>query len=337
MMKKSSKWMFFVMIVLAWAVFATFPAPAAAEKVKIGYLVADQLHQYFLPIGIEKGYFKDEGIEVESPQYAGAGILMQSFAAKEMDIGIVGVSGAMISKASGADVKIIGTNNWGGSSLVADPKITKFEDLKGKTVGNPGIGSNHHTLLTLLEKKYNTPVKKATVKPTDMPIMAQNKEVQGIVCYEPHPTRVMKIAGFKRLMSSNEILHDQQCCVIVAQPKMVKEKRDTLLKIMKVNARATKFIRENKAEAVKILAKYSGITEDVLMDAYDNMIYPWPPRVNSESSLVLLQGIIDADKIEKSAIKPNMQDWWKSIYDTSFEEELIKSGYIAQLEKEGKK
>jgi NitT/TauT family transport system substrate-binding protein len=336
MMKKSSKWMIFVAVVLALGFFATFPASApAAEKIKIGYLVADQLHQYLLPIGIEKGYFKEEGIEVETPQYAASGILMQSFAAKEMDIGLVGVSGAMISQASGADVKIIGTNNWGGSSLVVDPKVGKFEDLKGQTVGNPGIGSNHHTLLTLLEKKYNTPVKKATIKPTDMPIMAQNKEVQAIICYEPHPTRVMKIAGFKRLLSSNEILKDQQCCVLVAQPKLVKEKPALVLKVMKVNARATKFVRENKAEAVKIIAKYSGITEDVLADAYDNMIYPWPPRVNVESSLVLLQGIIDADKIEKSAIKPNVQEWWKNIYDTSFEEELLKSGYIAQLE--GKK
>jgi NitT/TauT family transport system substrate-binding protein len=307
------------------------------QKVKIGYLVADQLHQYSLPIGLEKGYFAEEGLEVVPLQYAAAGIMMQHFAANEMDIGIPGVSGAMIAKAGGTDVVIVGSNNHGGSSLVVDPTISKFEDLKGQPVGNPGIGSNHHTLLTMLEKKFNTPVKKQTIKPTDMTIFAKNKEVKGIICYEPHPTRVMKEAGFKRLFTSNQILEDQQCCVLITSQKYIKEHRDIVYKILKVNAKATKYVRDHKESALKIIAKYSGIEEDVLRDAYPNMIYPWPPYVSGETSKILLKGLMDAEKVDTAAIKPNMDAWWDALYDKSFEKKLMTDGYIAKLEKEGVK
>ena len=301
------------------------------QKIKIGFLVSDQLHQYILPIGIEKGYFAAEGLDVDKKEYAAAGILMQGFAADEMDVGIVGVSGAMIAKANGTDVVIVGTQNWGGSALVVDPGIHSFEDLKDQPVANPGIGSNHHTLLTLLERKYNTSVKKSTMKPTDMPIFARNKEVKGVIVYEPHPTRVMKLSGFKRLFTSNQIMQDQQCCVIVVHSKMISGQKDIIQKITRVNAKATKFIREHKAEAIQIIAKYSGLPVDILSEAYDNMIYPWPPRVNSETSKILLQGIVDAGKVPKEALTPNMDSWWNKLYNSSFEEDEVKSGYLKTL------
>ncbi len=301
------------------------------QKIKIGYLVSDQLHQYLLPIGIEKGYFAAEGLEIDKKEYAAAGILMQGFSADEVDVGIVGVSGAMIAKANGTDVVIVGTQNWGGSALVVDPSIHSFEDLKDKPVATPGIGSNHHTLLTLLEKKYNTTVKKATMKPTDMPIFAMNKEIKGVIVYEPHPTRVMKMSGFKRLFTSNQIMQDQQCCVLVVHSKMIREHKDIVQKITRANAKATKFIRENKAEAIQIIAKYSGLPVDILTEAYDNMIYPWPPRVNSQTSKILLQGIVDAGKVPKEALAPNMDSWWDKLYDSSFEEDQIKSGFLKTL------
>jgi len=326
-----------LVVLAAFWVMTDESAAQQKQRMRIGYLVSDQLHQYFLPIGIDKGYFAEEGIEVVPLQYAGAGIMMQHFGANEMDIGIPGVSGAMIARAAGTDVIIIGSQNHGGSSLVVDPSIKKFEDLKGLPVGNPGIGSNHHTLLTLLEEKYKTPVKKETIKPTDMPIFAKNKEVKGIMCYEPHPTRVMKMAGFKRLFTSDQILSDQQCCVLVTSSKYIKQNRDAIYKVMKVSARATKYIRDHKEAALKIIAKYSGVEEDVLQEAYGNMIYPWPLYVNGETSKVLLKGIMDAKKIEVDAIKPNMDAWWNAMYDTSFEKKLVSDGYIAKLEKEGVK
>ncbi len=305
------------------------------QKVKIGFLVGDQLHQYALPIGLAKGYFDDEGLEVEKLQYSGAGMLMQHFGAGECDFGLVGVSGALAARASGMDVVVFDSLNHGGSALVVDPSITKFEDLKDQPVGNPGIGSNHHTLLTMLEKKYNTPVKKVTINPTDMPIFAKKKEVKAVICYEPWPTKVMEMAGFKVLFASNEIIPDQQCCVWIVKRSFINAHPDVMDKIVRINAKATKYIKDHPDAAIKVIAANSGHTEEVLKKAYANMIYPWPPVVEEKSSNVLLQGIIDAGKVNPDAIKPDRQTWWSNLYDPSFEKKLADSGYYQKLDKEG--
>ncbi len=244
-------------------------------------------------------------LKLKALNYATAGVLMGGLVANDIDIAIVGVSGAMIFKANGNDVVIVGTQNHGGSALVVDPSINKFEDLKDQPVGDPGVASNHHTLLGMLEKKYNTHVKNLTIKPTDMPIFARNKEVKGLICYEPHPTRVMAMAHWKRLFSSNQIMPDQQCCVLASTSKFVKEHPDEIYKLMKVNAQATKYIRDHKDEALKIISKATGLNEKLLQDAYPNMIFPWPPRVNGTTSKELMEGIVAAKTVKADTIKPN--------------------------------
>lgn len=335
-MKVVGSWVIALMIGLAMVVAVTLPANAANE-VRIGYLVADQLHQYIIPIGIAKGYFEKEGLKLKALNYATAGVLMGGLVANDIDIAITGVSSAMIFKANGNDVVIVGSQNHAGSALVVDPSVQKFEDLKDQPVGDPGVASNHHTLLGMLQQKYHTHVKNVTIKPTDMPIFARNKEVKGLICYEPWPTRIMEMAGWKRLFSSNQIMPDQQCCVLVSNSKFVKEHPDELYKIAKVNAEATKYIRDHKDEALKIISKATGLDEKLLQDAYPNMIFPWPPKVNGTTSKELLEGIIAAKTIKADTIKPNLDAWWNTINNDSFEKRLEADGYIAKLDKEGVK
>lgn len=334
--KVIGSWAIALMIGLAMVVATTLPANAAQE-VRIGYLVADQLHQFIIPVGIGKGYFEQQGVKLKALNYASAGVLMGGLVANDIDIAIVGVSGAMIFRANGNDVVIIGTQNHAGSALVVDPSIQKFEDLKDQPVGDPGIASNHHTLLGMLQKKYNTHVKNVTINPTDMPIFARNKEVKGLICYEPWPTRIMEFAGWKRLFSSNEIMPDQQCCVLVSSSKYIKAHPDEIYKIAKVNAEATKFIIDHKDEALKMISKATGLDDKLLLDASANMIYAWPPRVNGTTSKELLQGIIAAKVINGDNIKPDIDTWWNALNDDSSEKRLETDGYIAELEKAGVK
>ncbi|MGP8050153.1 MAG: ABC transporter substrate-binding protein [Desulfobaccales bacterium] len=331
--KVIGSWAIALMIGLAMFVATALPANAEQE-VRFGYLVADQLHQYIIPIGIGKGYFEQEGVKLKAQNYASAGVLMGGLVANDIDVAVVGVSGAMIFKANGNDVVIIGTQNHGGSALVVDPSIQKFEDLKDQPVGDPGVASNHHTLLGMLQEKYHTHVKNLTIKPTDMPVFAKNKEVKGLICYEPWPTRVMEFAGWKRLFSSNEIMEDQQCCVLVSSAKYIKEHPDEIYKIAKVNAESIKYIRDHKDEAMKMISKATGLDDQLLENAYPNMIFPWPPRVNGDTAKQLLQGIITAKVINGDNIKPDINTWWNTLNDDSFEKRLETEGYIAKLEKQ---
>jgi ABC-type nitrate/sulfonate/bicarbonate transport system substrate-binding protein len=313
----------------------TYAADAKMQKVKIGYLVGDQLHQYVLPIGEAKGYFKEEGLEVEALQYKGSGILLQHFSANECDFGLVGISAAVAGKAIGADVVIVDSLNHGGSAMVVDPSINKFEDLRDQPVGTPSVGGNQHTLLTILEKKHACPVKKVTVSPTDSAVFAKNKEVKAIFSYEPWPTKVMESAGFKPFYKSDDVLEDQQCCLILTHRSYIKEHPDVVEKMVRINAKATKYMRDHPDEAIQIIARLSGHDLDLLTKAYKNMIYPWPPVVSEKSSKIILQELVDTGKVKSESIKPDVDTWWNELYDKSFEKKLVESGYIQKLEKEG--
>ena len=281
------------------AVATAVPA-GAGQGVRFGYLVADQLHQYILPIGMAKGYFKELGVNVDPKNYSTAGILMQALQSNDIDMGVVGVSGAMIAKSSGADVVIIGSCNHKGSSLVVDPSINKFEDLKGLKVADVGIASNHHTLLMMLVKKYQTHIQNLTINPTQMPIYATNKEVQGIIAYEPWPTRILQLTeqvnpghGWKRLFISDQIMPDQQCCVLVTTSKFAKAHPEAVAKVVKVDVKSIRHILDHKDDSLNIISQFSALPKELLEAAFFNMGYPWPPRVNSNTSKELLRGIID--------------------------------------------
>lgn len=307
--------------------------PPKMQKVKIGYLVGDQLHQYALPIGLEKGYFAEEGLEVEKLEFSSGGMVTQQFS--ELDVALLGISPVIVARSQGMDIVVVASLNHGGTSLVVDPSITRFEDLKDQPVATPGVATIQHNLFTLLEKKYNTPTKKLTVKVTDMAVFARNKEIKGAIAWEPWPAVVMEMAGFKRLLGSNDILEDQQCCVWATSRRFISQHKDVVEKLVKINAKATRYIIDHPEEAIKIIAKYSGRDESTIREAYKNMIYPWPPTVSEKTSKFLLQNLMDNNIIKREAIKPNVDTWWSELYDKSFEQELTKSGYIAKLEKEG--
>jgi len=313
----------------------SYAAEPQTQKVKIGYLVGDQLHQPVLPIGLAKGYFKEEGLEVEALQYKGSGILLQHFGANECDFGLVGISAAAAGKTTGADVVIVDSLNHGGSAMVVAPSINKFEDLKDQPVGTPSVGGNQHTLLTILEKKYSTPVKKVTVSPTDSAVFAKNGEIKAVFSYEPWPTKVMETSDFKPLYKSDDILEDQQCCLILTHRSYIKAHPDVVEKMVRINAKVTKYMKDYPEESIKIISDGSGHDLELLKKAYKNMIYPWPPVVSEKSSKIIIKELVDTGKISQTAIKPDLDTWWNDLYDKSFEKKLIETGYIQKLEKEG--
>src|SRR4029078_13073301 len=92
--------------------------------------------------GKEKGYFKDAGIDLEIQEGRGSGTVTQVVAAKTVQFGYVDVPTMMRAAVKGAPVEAVGvalqTNPMSAMGF-AEKKISKPEDIKGKTVATtPG-------------------------------------------------------------------------------------------------------------------------------------------------------------------------------------------------------
>lgn len=135
------------------------PAPAdnaaAAGTVERKTVVLQDSTSYTqLPLrfGVEKGFFDDEGLDVEFTQVQDA---VTGVATGELTIAFGPTSNYLRAAALGSPIKIVssGFRSKGPFWLIARKGIDSIADLKGKTINNVGPGSSMETyLLKILEE-----------------------------------------------------------------------------------------------------------------------------------------------------------------------------------------
>jgi NitT/TauT family transport system substrate-binding protein len=104
--------------------------------------------------GIDNGFFKDEGLDVEVTPYNGSVTVIRALLSRDADIIESGGDTTFLARASGAPVKIIDSMvNKGTDAVVVDKSIGSFKDLAGKSyaIANPN-DTTHVAAKTLAQK-----------------------------------------------------------------------------------------------------------------------------------------------------------------------------------------
>ena len=124
----------------------------AADKLVVGALRFTSHSGGF--IALEKGYFKQEGLDVEFRFFQAAAPTALAVAAGDADFAIAGITGGFINLAGKGAIKAVGgvlheNRNVDGIALLASKKayeagLTKPEHLKGKSLAMTQIGSTFH-------------------------------------------------------------------------------------------------------------------------------------------------------------------------------------------------
>ncbi|MDR3291149.1 MAG: ABC transporter substrate-binding protein [Methanobrevibacter sp.] len=224
--------------------------------VNMGYLPTD--HDSALFIGQAKKWYEDNNITLNLFEFNNGGSLMVAIASGHIDIGYVGITPAIASIYKGIPVKIVSSVQNEGSGIVAgkDSNITSINDLGGKTIATPGTASIQNVLLTYALKKNGVSKDNVSVIDSLIPSMVnalRTKKLDAIVPYEPYVTIPIEDGSGVEIASSNDILPNHPCCVIVAREDFIKTKKSTLKTILDIHENATKFILENTDVAAGLL------------------------------------------------------------------------------------
>ncbi|MBV9783553.1 MAG: ABC transporter substrate-binding protein [Acidisphaera sp.] len=119
---------------------AQTPAPDKLTAVFSSALANSQYWSMFL-VGVDKGFYRDHGIELEFLEGQGGGVTAQVIANGRADIGLgVSASSVINADAGGADLKMIGLDApVAAIAVLSKPPRTldKPSDLVGKTIGIP--------------------------------------------------------------------------------------------------------------------------------------------------------------------------------------------------------
>lgn len=271
-----------VLIVLSFA----GSSGAFSKKVRLGYIHND-LHHLAAWVAIDKGFFKDEGIDVEVAGIFKAGPEeMSAFASKGIDIGYLGVAPSTTGVANRfASVKVVALANSEGSAIVVrkDSTIRDIKDLSGKTVAIPGYSTVQDFLIRkVLERKGidNKRVNIIVIKPPEMISALDTRQIDAFIAWEPHPSKAITRGIGRVLIQSSMIWKDHPCCVVAVENIFYRNNPDIIKAFLKAHVRSTEYIKKNPDQAVKIGVKFTGMDEATIREAVKNIRYQY--SVNEE-------------------------------------------------------
>jgi NitT/TauT family transport system substrate-binding protein len=148
----------------AAALFAVSALAQAPEKPKITIGVGGKTLFYYLPLTIaeQKGYFKDEGLEVEIPDFPGGAKTLEALIGGSADL----VSGAyehtITQQAKGQSIEAVVLQGKNAGIVLAMPKAKAAAykspaDLKGMKIGVTAPGSSTNMFVNILLAKAGLP------------------------------------------------------------------------------------------------------------------------------------------------------------------------------------
>jgi len=158
-------------LLLAGALLSAGAWAQAPEKKKITIAVGGKNLFYYLPLTVaeRKGYFKDEGLDVEIPDFAGGAKALQALVGGSADM----VSGAyehtinMLAKKQPIKAVVLQAKFSSIVLLLPKDKAAKYrgpQDLKGLKVGVTAPGSSTNMFV-------NNILAKGGLKPTDVSVV----------------------------------------------------------------------------------------------------------------------------------------------------------------------
>ena len=135
----------------------------AAERARVGILKLTSSAPIF--IGVERGFFQEQGVDVELTFYQAATPIATALAAGQIDVGATGLTAALYNIVLGGErIWIVADKGreWPGCPLTAivvqkdlwDAGVRAVRDLKGRRIGVTQLGSTfHYQLGNVLERE----------------------------------------------------------------------------------------------------------------------------------------------------------------------------------------
>jgi len=249
-------------LLTAIAAACAFPANLAAAPLKIAY--SDWPGWVAWEIAIQKGWFKEAGVEVEFSWFDYVPS-MDAYVAGKVDAVCMTNGDALVTGATGKPSVGILINDFsnGNDMIVAAPGISNMKELKGKKVGVEEGFVCHLLLLTGLEKNGLGPDDVTIVNtPTnETPQVLASKAVDAIGAWQPNSGQALKaLPGSKPVFTSADapgIIYD----LLFVSPESLEANREEWTKVAKVWYRVADYIRdeENLDDVSKILSARVGI------------------------------------------------------------------------------
>ncbi len=309
--------------------FLFAPVIAGAQRLTAGYVSKDLNYLPFF-IGLKKGLYAKEGIQVDLVSVGRADIQLQALVAGELHFANINADNIIVwNERTNGNLKVAaGSSNAAPYLLIGAKNIKKVEDLKGQRLGVASLTGGATSILLSYMKS------KGLFHPRDfsLAIIAggtparlsalESNAIAGAVLGIPFAD-VAVDKGFPRLGDTTEVISNYQFNNININPAWAEKNRPAVVKFIKGHIQALRWIYDHPADAADFLTKELGLQAPYARRGIDyyinNKVYP----INGDVTLSGLKVNIEVqaqDGIIKGALPPP--------------EKYIDLSYLRQAQKE---
>jgi NitT/TauT family transport system substrate-binding protein len=244
-------------------------------------------------VAVEKGYFAEQGLDVELVDIATGQGSVPALAAGQIDVGVGAVgSGLFNAIARGIDVKLVATKGAVGTDpkgpfsgvqamvlradLAASGAIRDYRDLKGRPIGLTDRGSGLEIMVDRALMEVGLTLDDVDFKNLSYPDMLAalaNGSVDAGMELEPFIAQGDARGILTRWKTGAELYPGDQAAAVVYGPTMVQKGRDAGNRLMVGYTRGLRAYHEafgpkqqNRAEVVAILTNNTTVKDPALND-----------------------------------------------------------------------
>jgi len=312
------------------AAFAVERSPAA-EKLVAGYSSISPA-EWTLVTAAKARLFEKYGLDVSTVYLGGSTRIVQVMIAGDIQIGQIGGSAALFGKAAGVEIAYIATTiNSMAAQVISLPEIKTIADLKGKALGVTRRGANTDYWARFgLTRHGLVPDKDVKILYTgglrETYAALQQRQIAAATMGLGNSFGKMLLReGYHTLIDISKLGEDFPFNGIATTKKYLQTKRPVVVNFMKAYLEAIKWNLDNKAQSKKILAAYTGVTDDELLEiAYDVYIL----KIRSKVPYPVNRGwqtLIDFTARDNPKVKDVKAE---EILDDSIMKELDDSGFV---------
>lgn len=273
-------------------------------------------------VGIEKGVFEENGIEITKiAGSGGGGTTVRNVLSGDLPFGDVATAATIQSFLAGAPLKVIGGAVQSPADLVYvtrdDGGINDIHDVVGKTWSFTSPGSVTESVTQLMFDETD-------IDPESLDLVAAGGISEGLTMLGAgevdsaimlEPTYSIEKDKWKMLFRVSDYIEYYQQTVLITSPQLIEENPDLVKRFLNAYQESVELVYEDPEEAGRIFAKSAEIDEEASIIAVKDLVEAehWNTEISLESMKSIVKGmeltglIDDDEEIE-----------WESIFDLSF-------------------
>ena len=255
-----------MLISLIALAFLVLPPMLKAEAKPISMAVEFNDHSAAAWIALDKGWFKEEGLNVTTLETFTTGLELATALTKgDVDVAWACLGPLVLTYARGVPIVIVAQAHLHGYAIVGRPGIESIDQLNGGVVACPGKGSPCYLVLMMTIDKYKLNVTIMKMKPSAMLNALMTGQIDAAAMPEHYATLAVRHGNCTVLVRSQDLWPDMPGSFLVVKKDLLEKDPEVIARLIRVTVKATNFIREHPQEAASIVANRLGISfEDAL-------------------------------------------------------------------------